>query len=227
MKSIAIYIEGGGNSKHQKSALRIGFNGLFNEQKQAARAKGLGWKLVPCGGRQRTYEAFINSIKKSNGETLCVLLVDSEDELPPEETTDVEESEDDRQNRELKNARTRRDHLVSRDNWKFNNIPPDRIHLMVRCMESWIVADKAALQSYYGNDFHVNQLPNRTNFEDEPKDQVCNKLKKATKDTSKGEYAKIKHASELLALIDTNKISSRCQRFATFTIWLSKQIAGA
>jgi len=44
----------------------------------------LGWKLVPSGGRQRAYDAFINAMRKGYGTTLNVFVVDSEEALPPE-----------------------------------------------------------------------------------------------------------------------------------------------
>lgn len=72
-------------------------------------------------------------------------------------------------------------------------------------------------------------LPVRDNLEEEPKPELYDKLAKATKDTSKGEYseankAKIRHASKLLALIDPKKVADRCPRFLTFTSWLDDEI---
>jgi hypothetical protein len=94
-------------------------------------------------------------------------------------------------------------------------------------MEAWIVSDPGALASYYQQGFQANSLPARLNLEDEAKTSVYDKLQKATKNTSKGEYAKIKHASKLLGLIDPKKVGARCPRFATFTSWLDEQIQNA
>lgn len=226
MKEIIVYLEGG-KTAQQNAELRTGFDQLLEQQKNAARTKRLQWKLVPCGGRDSACKAFVNAYQKTNDQTLCVLLVDSEDELPPEESIGDKETGEERRLRLLRDSRVRRDHLSNRDCWDFGEMPSDEIHLMVRCMETWIVADPDALRRYYGNGFRENQLPVRVNLEYEPKLQIYDKLKKATKDTSKGEYAKIKHASKLLAQIDPKKIAARCQRFATFTRWLSDQIADA
>jgi hypothetical protein len=49
--SIAIYIEGGGDSTSSKAQLRQGFDALLAPQKDAARARKMHWKLVLCGGR--------------------------------------------------------------------------------------------------------------------------------------------------------------------------------
>ena len=98
---------------------------------------------------------------------------------------------------------------------------------MVQCMEAWIVADTNALAAYYGTGFRVQSLPSRLNLEDEPKPDLLDKLKKATQRTQKGAYAKFKHASKLLERIDLHRVGQRCPRFATFTAWLSKEIADA
>lgn len=227
MNEIAIYVEGGGDTAQQKAELRTGLDQLLDAQKKEARAKHLGWKLVPSGGRDSAFAAFANAFKNSSDQTLCVLLVDSEDEIPPEESIRDEESDEETSQRLSKDSKTRQNHLSNRDGWKFVGAPPDVIHLMVRCMEAWIVADPVALKIYYGNGFHENQLPVRIDLEDEEKLQIYDKLEKATKDTSKGRYAKISHASKLLALIDPNKVATRCPRFATFTSWLSREIADA
>jgi Domain of unknown function (DUF4276) len=100
---------------------------------------------------------------------------------------------------------------------------------MVQCMEAWIVADPSALALYYGTGFHPRSLPARDNLEEEPKLEIYSKLAKATKDTRKGEYseanhAKIKHASKLLALLDTKIVARRCPRFSALTTWLDEQI---
>jgi citrate synthase len=212
VKSIAIYVEGGGDTVQQKVELRTGFDALLSAQKDAARAKRLGWKLVFCGGRTQTHDAFINASRQSSKDELILLLVDSEGPVKSE-TADKKQ-----------NAIERKNHLSERDRWDLKDIPPQNIHLMIQCMEAWIVADAEALIAYYQKDFHQNKLPNRTNLEEEPKESVYKKLAEATRDTKKGEYGKIKHASQLLALIDPAKVASRCPRFKTFAEWLNAQI---
>ncbi|MCC6543977.1 MAG: DUF4276 family protein [Nitrospirae bacterium] len=214
MSGIAIYVEGGGDYTHQKAELRKGLDVLLKAQKDAARLRKIGWKLVPCGGRNSAYGAFISSLR-TDAEAINVLLVDSEAGLT-NETTDTE-----------RNARERIAHLTQRDGWDLTTSEPDRVHLMVQCMEAWIVADPDALSQFYGPRFARNVLPTRRNLEDEPKPDIYEKLARATRNTQKGEYKKIKHASKLLERIDSSKVVQRCPHFSTFTQWLDQAIGGA
>lgn len=213
MTEIAIYVEGGGDTTHQKAELRQGLGVLFEEVKSKARAKRLGWKLVCAGGRQTAYDAFMNALR-TNGDAINVLLVDSELAVAAE-TGDS-----------ARDARDRVAHLSARDGWDLAIAPAECIHLMVQCMEAWIVADVDALVAYYGQGFARKVLPRRKNLENEPKLDLYDKLARATRNTQKGEYGKIKHASQILQRIDAKKVVEHCPRFATFTHWLTEAIEG-
>lgn len=220
MRRIAIYVEGGGDSAEQRNELRKGFDGLLRAQKAAAQAKRWRWSLVPSGSRDDAYRAFVHKLQQ-DPPTLCVLLVDSEEAVPtrPDDAPDAD-------------ARLRVAHLSGRDRWDLSACDPRQVHLMVQCMETWIVADPTALGAFYGKDFRETQLPVRLNLEEEPKLEVYAKLARATKGTTKGEYsgknrAKIKHASELLKRVDASQVAVRCPRFKTFTEWLDEQIEQA
>jgi hypothetical protein len=213
MNKIVIYVEGGGETVTQKRELRLGFNELFRASSDAARGKKIHLNFVFSGGRDQAYKDFINKVQESDREVLCALLVDSEDPIDAESGDDHANSE------------ARKLHLLKREPWsKLKDHPADRIHLMVQCMETWIVADPEALAKFYGQGFQVKALPVRINLEDEPKKEIYSKLAKATKNTTKGEYGKIKHAAQLLKVVSPTKISSRCARFKTFTKWLTRLI---
>lgn len=77
MTGIAIYIEGGGDSRDSKAQLRQGFEALLEPQKHAARIRRLRWKLVLCGGRNATFDAFQHATATAGSE-IVVLLVDAE-----------------------------------------------------------------------------------------------------------------------------------------------------
>jgi hypothetical protein len=82
---------------------------------------------------------------------------------------------------------------------------------MAQTMETWIIADPDALSAYYGHTFRKNVLPRAQNLEAVAKDDVAKALAEATRDTQKGSYHKIRHASDLLKQIDPAKVQKRCR----------------
>jgi hypothetical protein len=207
MTSIAIYVEGGGDSRDGKAALRQGFDALLGRQKNAVRIRKMGWKLVLCGGRDTTFEAFQHATNDGPAD-IVALLVDAEQPVA-NATPDGRVA-----------------HLASQDRWELGGVAAERVHLMTQCMEAWLVADAEMLAAFYGKDFRVGALPKRTVLDDEPKDSLYSALRTASKDTQKGAYGKIKHASELLKRIRPDKVAARCGSFQHFTGWLDAAIAG-
>lgn len=187
MSNVAIFMEGGGDGAHARAALRQGMDAFLDPLKQAARARSWRWKLVCCGGRQEAFGAFIRAWQ-NGANTITALLVDAEAPV----------------------AAGPRAHLQARDGWTLDAVPDDAVHLMIQTMEAWIVADAAALAAYYGARFNRNALPHADDLETIAKDNVAAALKRATSATQKGAYHKIRHASELLPLIDRSIVSRRC-----------------
>lgn len=208
MSSIAIYIEGGGNPGAGRAALRLGFDALLAVQKNAARDRAMQWRTVLCGSRGEAFEAFLNATKKRTAD-IVVLLVDAEGPVA------------------ASTPEGRVAHLGKRDNWDFQGVDSECIHLMTQCMEAWIVADIETLKTYYGKNFRENALPKRKVLDEEPKLSVYDKLEAATKDTQKGSYGKIKHASALLKQLRADVLATRCISFRQFTESLNTAIANA
>jgi Domain of unknown function (DUF4276) len=136
MSSIAIYMEGGGNGRDSKAALRLGMEDFLSPLKEAARVKAWRWRLVCCGGRNATFDGFRNALQNGD-DAIVALLVDAEGAV----------------------MAPVRAHLQSTDRWDLKSVSDDAVHLMVQTMEAWIVADPDALAAYYGQRFRRNALP--------------------------------------------------------------------
>ena len=201
-----LYVEGGGDSADQKAQLRAGFDGLFKSAKELARTHGVSFRIVCAGDRNSAHGAYLNAKKNTD---FALLLVDSEDEFPSNAKPIGKE---------------RIAFLTKRDGWWFPEEDAEQVHLMVRCMETWIIADAKALADFYGAKFDESQLPRRTNLEDEPKVDIQSKLRLATRNSSKGEYRKLAHASKLLSQLNADLLASKCSHFEIVMKALKNQI---
>ena len=184
-KEIRIYIEGGGDSKTIGQPLRLGFQKFFRDILQKCRAKNIRLKIISRGGRDAAFDDFKTALR-TYPEAFNILLVDAEG--PVEENFKPWE------------------HLKKRvgDEWdKPKGVNDDHCHLMVETMEAWFMADLEALEKYYGKDLKRNLLPRNPKVEDIPKEDLKKKLKAATPNR---EYHEIRHASDLLELIDVAKV---------------------
>lgn len=184
---IAIYFEGGGNSAETKASLRLGMSAFLKPLVDLARQRRCRWSITSCGGRDQAFDAFLDALAKEP-EKFNVLLVDSEAAV----------------------ASLPRAHLQQRDDWNLHAAHEDQVHLMAQCMEAWLVADPEALADYYAQGFNGNALPKRINLEEEPKVQIYTAIENATRQTQKGSYGKIKHASQLLKRVSQEKAKTRC-----------------
>jgi len=182
MTKVKIHIEGGGDSSRGRHPLRLAFGeflgGFSSNDGKILKPKPIAW-----GPRNNAFNKFMDAIE-DDLESIHILLVDSED---PVTTNPI-------------------NHLQSRDGWRFIGVKPEDVHLMTQAMEAWLIADKDALEQYYGQHFNPRQLPRRQNVEEIPKDELKRTLRHASHYTSKGEYHEIKHASDILKLLDRQKV---------------------
>ena len=114
------------------------------------------------------------------------------------------------------------DHLQKRpeDQWPRPEEASDgQCHLMVQCMESWFLADNAALEAYFGQGFNDKALPKREDIEAISKADVLSGLRNASRQTAtKGRYDKGSHSFAILALLDpqlVRRASSHADRLLT------------
>jgi hypothetical protein len=201
VSAIAIYVEGGGDAANTRAAIRNGFSAFLAPAKAAARRRAWHWRVVACGGREEAVRAFLHATE--NGEaTVAVLLLDSEGPVTACPSAHV---------------------------WPNGSVPTvviaDRVHLMVQLMETWLVADPAALAHYYGQGFLPNALPKAADLETVPKADILQKLSHATKHTkTKGLYHKIRHGADLLGAIDPAVVRLRCEHCSRLLNYLDSVI---
>ncbi len=204
MSALTIYVEGGGGSKEGNARLRQGISEFV---RKVIPQQKPGWKVVACGSRDDTYRAFQHA-NTTRPENFNVLLVDSEDAVAPYSSP--------------------RSHLSLRDGWQLSGASDDSIHLMIRVMETWIVADLDTLEKYYGQQFLSSALPSRSqNVEQIEKKRIFEALERATAKTQKGEYHKIRHAAALLERIRPEIVRQRCPSCERFFVALGKAMDAA
>lgn len=204
MNGVAIYMEGGGDSRDSKAAIRQGMDVFLTPLKDAARARSWRWKPVCCGSRQNAFGAFAHALR-SSGSDIVALLVDAEGPVAAPPCA----------------------YLRARDGWDLSNVSNDVVHLMVQPMEAWIAADIVALGAYYGQRFNANPLPRAPDLETVPRSRLASALERATRSAQKGAYHKIRHASDLLQRIDRQKVRQRCPSCARLFDTLGGLIAAA
>lgn len=176
---VRIYVEGGGDSKLQHLQCREGFRKLFDKAGFAGRMPG----IVAGSGRNSTYDMFKTAVAAAEPNVLPILLVDSEDPVSKPSTWE---------------------HLVERDRWKRPNaVTDDQAQLMVTCMETWILADRAALHRVFGGDLQENALLPIVDLEMRLRADVQAALEQATRNCGRErEYRKGRRSFQVLKELD-------------------------
>ena len=97
---------------------------------------------------------------------------------------------------------------------------------MVQIMESWFLADRATLQTFFGQGFNANALPAAQNSLDGiAKPTVYSALEQATKGCkTKASYGKGEHSFKLLAKIDPASVTSASPWAKRFVDELKKKM---
>jgi hypothetical protein len=205
---VKLYVEGGGDSQLLKTACRQGFSEFLGK----AGLVGHMPRVVAGGSRNRAFDMFCTAIQA--GEP-ALLLVDSEEAIKPASQPG--------------NAALAADralwkpwvHLKQRvgDGWSMPEGSEDgQCHLMVQCMESWLLADRDVLSGFFKQGFKPAALPALSRvIEGLDKPLIYQALARATSDCkTKAIYGKGDHSFKLLALIDPAKVFSAspwAQRF--------------
>lgn len=182
MVSVKLYVEGGGDSVSLHSKCREGFRSFLEKAGFAGRMP----RIVACGGRQSAYDRFKTACESNE---TALLLIDSEDCVSVDSPWV---------------------HLANRPGDGFakpQNAGDDHCHLMVVCMESWLLADKGALSEFFGQGFNENALPQNMNIEAVSKYDIYTGMQRATSSCkTKAPYGKGGHSFKILLLIAPDKI---------------------
>ena len=175
--SVRIFIEGGGDTAQLKNRCREAFRKLFEN----CGFRGRMPKLSAVGTRANAFDRFKTALSDSGDTDFAMMLVDSEDPVDNIEST--------------------WEHLANRpdDQWQRpNGASDDQVLFMTTCMETWIVADRDALREKFGQDLNENQLPVLVDLESRHRDDVYQRLRRAT---SNG-YSKGRVSFELVGSLD-------------------------
>jgi hypothetical protein len=184
MVDVKIYIEGGGEGPLLDTLFRQAWAEFF----KAAGLHGRMPRVVRGKGRQRTYDFFTTAVTTGTPDILPLLLLDSEDPVYPTATV--------------------WEHLKRRDGWdRPPNAGEDDAFLMVQVMETWFLADRVALEKYFGS--KLKPIPQWPALEDVPKATVLAALEKATANCKK-RYAKGALSFELLSKVDPAQVEQKC-----------------
>lgn len=189
---VKLFVEGGGDGK----SLRTECRQAISEFLKKAGLAGCLARTVASGGRRQAYEDFCTAI--ASGEP-ALLLVDSEGPVAAEHQTGEA------------GAWQPWSHLAKRigDGWaKPDGALDEHCHLMVECMESWFLADRATLKAFFDPGFRDNALPAAGNaIESVGKVQLYQALSAATSNCkTKAQYGKGAHSFKLLGSIDPAKV---------------------
>jgi hypothetical protein len=186
---VKLYVEGGArDSALERSLCRQAFSRFFSAD---PRLKGNLPRTVPCGGRKAAYDAFVTEVRNASPAVLPLLLVDSEIGVTGGQTV--------------------WEHLKSRpgDEWeKPEGVTNGQAFLMVQVMETWLIADREAMERFFGANFRQAAIPAWPNLEEAPKRAVYESLERATAYCGARKYAKGRLSFDLLAHISPAKVEA-------------------
>ena len=183
--SLKLIVEGSGDRKSK--SLNRECRRAFAEFLGKAGLVGKLPSIEAAGGREQAYDAFKTAHARDS--RTAVLLVDAEAPVTAQDPWT---------------------HLSTHDDWtRPAGATNDQCHLMVQVMESWFLADREALATFYQQRFRPQALPgNPRQVEQISKMDVENGLERATRATTRGRYHKGRHSFEILASLDPAKVTA-------------------
>jgi hypothetical protein len=195
-----IYLEGGGDTRDTLARCREGFRKFLENCGFTGRLP----RLFASGGRGAAYEDFKTAHESSAAGDFVAMLIDSEEPIADIEKTWT--------------------HLAKHGPGKKpKGAHDDPVLLMVTCMESWIVSDRAALADHHGAELQKNALPPLVNLEDRQRHDVQDRLTRATQKCGNA-YAKGKRSFEILGKLDPEALAKHLPSCARVRRILNKKL---
>lgn len=201
MVKVRLYVEGGGDSRSLHIKCREGFRKLL----ERAGFKGRMPATKACGGRTAAYDDFKTALESAAENECPILLVDSEAVV---ETGAWE-------------------HLQIRDGWQRPpNTDDDQAQLMVQCMETWIVADRTALRTFFGQCLRDSALPAAFDLEAKSNEDIQDSLADATRACGVDrKYRKGRRSFEPLSVLDPDVLREHLPHFGKLCEALTSRLA--
>ena len=189
-----IYIEGGASGPHSKS-LTIRCQMAFHKLLSGTGFEGKMPRLKPCGGRDAVYKDFCTA-QKADQAGYVAMWIDSEEPMADIEKTWKHLAE-----------------VQTVGIWKKpDGAVDDQVLFMTTCMETWIVADRAALREHCKQNLNENPLPHTIGLESRPRHEVKQALETATKNCNNA-YAKGKRSFEIFEKLDPEVLRQHLPSF--------------
>jgi hypothetical protein len=163
-------------------------------------------KIVACGGRNKAYEDFKNSVTSARNDEYPILLVDSEDPIASDSCP--------------------WDHLKARDHWdRPGGAEDDQAQMMATCMETWIMADHAALRNFFGGCLRESALIPVNNLENRSRQEILEALESATNDCGRNKgYDKGRCSFKILVNLNTELLEENLPYFYRFKEMLGRRL---
>jgi len=181
-----LYVEGGGEGPRLDTRFREAWQRFFHRAGLAGRMP----KVVRGGGRSQTFEMFRTALANPRRGEVPLLLLDSEGPVTP--------------------GRSVWTHLKLVDDWsRPTGAHDDQAFFMVQIMETWLLADREALQRYFGAGFCADALKAWPKLESVAKDTVLKALERASAGCAT-RYSKGRVSFDLLGQIDPGFVGSAC-----------------
>lgn len=145
---VKLFVEGGGDSNALRTACREGFTTFITRAGLTRRPR-----VVACGSRRDAFDSFRTEVAQGDE---AMLLVDSEapvfadcQQPPADPMTWMPWAHLGRQ---------------PGDGWEKPRGSADTdCHLMIQCMETWFLADRAVLSTFFNPGFRSSELPPTAN----------------------------------------------------------------